>query len=628
MSSAKQPGGSTPESPRVSLQTKIANLPASPGVYLFRSSRGVVIYIGKAKSLKNRVRTYFQKTASADIKTRQLVSRIADFELIVTDTEIEALILEANLVKEHRPRYNIILKDDKHYPYIKVTTNEPFPRTLVVRRIEKDGARYFGPFTSAAAMRKSLKYISQLFKIRTCDLVLPHPQGKTYKVCLDYQIGRCGGPCENFQTQEDYAESVEAVTLFLAGRGRRLTGELEEKMYAAAESSDFEKAAELRDQINSLKGLTERQKVDVAQKVDRDVIVIAVEDGEGVVVVLQIRDGVLIGRQEFGLKPGELATPADALREFLGQYYNQQPNLPREVYLPFSVADRELLSSWLSDMCGAKVAIIVPQKGEKRKLIEMAETNARLLLGEALLRRRGYREKIAPMVKLLQEALSLDSPPNTISCFDISNTGVTDAVGAMSYFKKGKPFKGEYRKFKIKTVSGQDDYAMMREVVGRYFFRRQKESKAFPDLVVIDGGRGQLNAAVAELESLKISDQPIIGLAKRLEEIYFPDRDQPITIPKNSPALSLLKQVRDEAHRFGVDYNRQIRSKRTITSKLDSIKGVGPAKRQALLKKFGSVKKIGEATIGVIQETPGLNLALAERIKKHLSGGSPREEVS
>ncbi|MBN4076117.1 excinuclease ABC subunit UvrC [Gemmatimonas aurantiaca] len=608
-----------------SLTEKLKNLPSSPGVYLFKNSAGKVIYIGKGKSLRNRVRTYFQKRAqnygAADTKTAVMVRQVSDFELYVTDSEIEALILEANLVKEYKPRYNIHLKDDKHYPYVKITLDEPFPRVLIVRRIEKDNARYFGPYTSAASMRKSIRFITKLFKIRTCDLVIPHPQGNAYQVCLDYRIGRCGGPCEDLQSQENYRESIDAVMLFLSGRGQRLITELEKKMYQASENSEYESAAELRDQISDLKKITERQKVDVADKVDRDVIALALGEGEGVSVALQIRDGVLIGRQNFSFKPSEIGGKEEALREFLAQYYSHQPNPPKQIYLPFPIDDEALISEWLSETYGSKVTVISPQRGQKLRLVEMAQANADLLLGELLVQKRGYRERIAPMVKTLQEALSLPKPPNTVCCFDISNTGDTDAVGAMSYFKKGKPLKSEYRHFKIKNVTGQDDYAMMREIVGRYFFRRQKEKKSFPDLVVIDGGRGQLNAAVAELESLQITDQKIIGLAKRLEEIYFPDREQPITLPKTSPALSLLKQVRDESHRFGVSYNRKVRSKRTIKSKLDEIAGIGPAKRTALLKKFGSVKKIREATVEEIAQTPGISHQLAESLREGLVVG-------
>lgn len=603
------------------LSEKLKNLPANPGVYLFKNANGKVIYVGKAKALKNRVRTYFQKRGVADAKTAVMVRQIHDFELFVTDSEIEALILEANLVREHKPRYNIHLKDDKHYPYVKVTVDEAFPRVLVVRRIEKDKARYFGPYTSAAVMRKSLKFITKLFKIRTCDLEIPHPQGKKYQVCLDYRIGRCGGPCEGFQSEADYRESVEAVILFLSGRGERLISELERKMHAAADESEFERAAELRDQIAGLRKVTERQKVDIADKIDRDVIALALGEGEGVAVALQIRDGALIGRQDIAFKPGDIADREDALREFLAQYYNNQPNPPKQIYLPFAIDDEALISDWLSEVYNEKVTVVSPKRGQKLRLVEMAQSNADLLLGELLVQKRGYRERVAPMVKKLQEELALAEPPNTVCCFDISNTGETDAVGSMSYFKKGKPLKSEYRHFKIKSVTGQDDYAMMREVVGRYFFRRQKEEKAFPDLVVIDGGRGQLNAAVAELKSLNITDQRIIGLAKRLEEVYFPDRDQPITIPKNSPALSLLKQVRDESHRFGVAYNRKVRSKRTLKSRLDTASGIGPARRDALLKKFGSVKKVGEASIAEIAETPGISLKLAESLKKELAAG-------
>ncbi len=603
------------------LREKLKALPSGPGVYLFKNKLGKVIYIGKAKSLKNRVRTYFQKTRSREAKTARLMSLIYDFELFVTDSEMEALILEANLVKEHKPRYNIALKDDKHYPYIKVTVQEAFPRVVVVRKVENDKARYFGPYTSVASMRKTIKFITNLFKIRSCDLVIPHPKGKPYQVCLDYRIGRCGGPCEDFQSEANYRESVDSLLLFLAGKSQSLVRDLEVKMSEAAERSEYELAASLRDQIVGLKSVTERQKVDSGDNVDRDIIAFAHDENEreAVAVVLQVRDGALIGRQDIRIKPGELASNEEVLSEFLGQYYNHQPNLPSEVYLPFALADEALIADWLSSARGKKVRVTWPQRGEKLRVVEMAASNARLLLGEVLVQKRGYREKIAPMVASLQKELSLKEAPKTICCFDISNTGVTEAVGAMSYFRNGKPLKREYRKFKIKGVTGQNDVAMIREIVGRYFFRLKDEKKEFPDLVVVDGGKGQLNAACAELQALGIEGQVIIGLAKRLEEVFFPGYSEPMTVPKGSPALALLKQVRDESHRFGVTYNRQLRKKRTLTSDLDKVPGVGPAKRVALLKKFGSVKKIREASVLELAETTGVSTMLAEQIKANLA---------
>ncbi len=621
MESTSESTSKKPSSQDKLVREKLKNLPGGPGVYLFLNKAGKVIYIGKAKSLKNRVRTYFQSKGSRETKTARLMSLIADLEIIVTDNEMEALILEANLVKEHKPRYNIALKDDKHYPYIKVTVQEAFPRIVVVRKIDNDGAKYFGPYTSAMSMRRTIRFISRLLKIRSCDLVIPHPKGRKYKVCLDYRIGRCGGPCEDFQSVESYQESVDALLLFLSGKGNKLVRDLEAKMSEAAELSEYERAAELRDQIAGIKTITERQKVDSGENVDRDIVALAYDESEreAVAVVLQIREGAMIGRQDIRIKPGELATSEEVLREFLSQYYNHQPNLPEQVYLPFALPDESLIADWLSEQRGKKVKVASPQRGEKLRLVEMAASNARLLLGEVLVQKHGYREKIAPMVSSLQKELSLKKAPNSICCFDISNTGETDAVGSMSYFRKGKPLKREYRKFKIKGVTGQDDFAMMREIIGRYFFRLKEEKKEFPDLVVVDGGKGQLNTAVKELKSLGIENQLIIGLAKRLEEVYFPDHSEPITIPKAAPALALLKQVRDEAHRFGVKYNLAIRKKRTITSKLDEIPGIGPAKRAALLKKFGSVKQIGEASIMELAETSGVSTTLAEQIKASLA---------
>jgi len=596
------------------LAVKIRNLPPDPGVYLFKNRDGKIIYIGKAKNLRNRVRTYFQSPHQLTPKTARLVTAIADLELMITDSEVEALILEANLVKEYKPRYNVNLKDDKHFPYVKVTVDEPFPRVLIVRRLEKDNARYFGPYTNSGAMRKTVRFLSRLFKIRSCNLTIPHPTGKEQKICLDYHIGRCGGPCEGLQTEQEYREQVEAVLLFLSGHGEALIEKLRKKMAKLSKEMTFERAAEVRDQIVALESMRQKQKVDVGKVIDRDILAFARDGRETVVVVMQIREGILIGRQDFRLSSEADEHDDEVLAEFIRQYYNHQPNLPQEVYVPLDLPDQRLVARWLSRLRGRRVRVNTPQRGEKSHLVELATTNARLLLDEILIQKKGYQERVAGSVQALKEDLHLVNAPRTIACVDISNTGETDAVGSLVYFANAKPKKSEYRHFRIKEVRGQDDFAMMREVIGRYFFRLKNENRTPPDLLVIDGGKGQLSSVRKELRSLGFEEQPVIGLAKKFEEVYFPGRMEPISLSKASPALRLLKQVRDEAHRFAVEYNRKLRSKRTITSALDKLEGVGPKRREILLKHFGSFKKIKEASLEQLQAVKGIPKNVAEKV--------------
>ena len=595
---------------------KLKNLPAVPGVYLFRNKEGRIIYIGKAKVLRNRVRSYFGSPARHDPKTERMVRAIADLELMVTDSEMEALILEANLVKEHRPRYNINLKDDKHFPYIKVSVNEPYPRVTIVRRLANDGARYFGPFTNAKGMRKTVDFLCRLFRIRTCNLTIPHPSGKAQKICLDYHIGRCLGPCEGLQSESDYRKSVDSVILFLSGRSQTLIEKLRKSMEQLSRRMNFEKAAHVRDQIEALESVTNRQKVDAGKLVNRDIIAFAREGQDTVVVTFQVREGILIGRQHFQLRSEAEEQDAEVVSAFVSQYYNHQPNLPQELFLPVNLTDEKLVGRWLTNQAGKKVKIITPQKGEKLRLVDMAASNARLLLDEILIQKKKQKERLSGSVVALKSDLNLLHSPRNIVCVDISNTGETDAVGSLVYFSNGIPKKSEYRHFKIKEVRGQDDFAMMREVVGRYFYRLKKEHKKSPDLLVVDGGKGQLSSVVKEIKSLGFDDQMIIGLAKKFEEIYLPGRSEPLTISKSSSGLRLLKQVRDEAHRFAIEYNRKIRTRRTIKSWLDKLEGIGPKRREILLKHFGSVKKIKEASIAELAEVKGIPKNIAEIVHR------------
>lgn len=598
------------------LELKLKNLPDRPGVYMMKNRAGKVIYIGKAKKLRNRVRTYFQKSRPHDPKTEVMVSKIADFEFYVTDSEIEALILESNLVKEYRPLYNVNLKDDKRFPYLKVTMDEPFPRVIVVRRMAKDGARYFGPFTDAGKMRRTLRFIQKHFKIRTCDYVLPDPKDKV-KLCLEYHIKRCPGPCENLISKEDYGKTIDDILLFLSGRSSELLDRLQDKMMELSEAMDFEQAARVRDQIEAIESVRQRQRVVSDQVIDRDIAAFACSDVDAACVVLQIREGVLIGRQHFYLKIQKDTTESEIAETFIKQHYMHADTIPKELYISAALDDRELLQKWLSEKRGNTVRIFIPQKGEKLKLVEMAHNNARLLLNELLLQKQHYKDRIPEAVMRLQSDLRLPRTPVSMSCFDISNLGQEDKVGSMVYFEKGKPKKSSYRHYKIKTVKKQDDYASLREVIYRYFRRLKEEALDFPDLLVIDGGKGQLSAALDALKAHGIKDQQVIGLAKKLEEVFLPGQKEPIMIPRTSPALRLLQRIRNEAHRFAIEFNRKLRDKRTIGTELQKIPGIGPKKAEVLLKHFGSVKKIKELTTEQITEAPNIGLSDAQKITEY-----------
>lgn len=597
-----------------SLKIKLANLPDQPGVYLMKDKSGKILYIGKAKNLKNRVRSYFHQGRKADYKTDVLVSRIEDFELLATDSEMEALILEANLVKEHKPRFNVNLKDDKRYPYLKLTVNEPFPRLSVERRVKKDGARYFGPYTNVTGMRRTLKFLMSHFGIRSCNYEIPSSTGREYKVCLDYHIGRCAGACVGFETAEHYAEHVSDVILFLSGKRIGLIDNLKQRMQTASTELKFEEATKLRDTIEAMESTQRRQKVDIAQAVDRDVVAFARDAGDAVAAVMQIREGILIGRQDLQLKVDREMADDELLSGFLKQYYNQIESIPDELLLPLNIDDAGLIKKWLTEAKGSKVTLIIPQKGQKHKIVGLAETNARLLLDEMLIQKKKYQQRVPKSAAALQKILRLERAPVTVTCFDISNLGETDKVASLVYFEKGKPLKREYRHFKIKTVEGQDDFAAMREVVERYVSRRIDEEKPLPDLMMVDGGKGQLSGAKEILDKLGCETQPIIGLAKRLEEVFVPNRSAAVMIPKSSPALALLKKVRDEAHRFAISYHRKLRGKRVIASELNGIHGVGETRKTILLKHFGSVKKIKEASIAELSDLKGIPQNLAQAI--------------
>jgi len=596
------------------LKTKLENLPAKPGVYLMKDASRRVIYVGKAKSLRNRVRAYFHDSPPYHPKISALISKISDFDILATDSEMEALILEANLIKEYKPRYNVNLKDDKRYPYLKVT-DEPFPRVLVVRRVKKDRAKYFGPYTNVKAMRHTLRILRRVFPIRSCNYALP--SFRKIKLCLDYHIKRCLGPCEEKVAQEEYREIIKNVLFFLSGKNNLLMEHLKLRMNEYSAREEFEKAASVRDQIKALESVIEKQKVADVEQVDRDIIAFAREKKDISVVALQIREGILIGRQNFHLTGFKESTDQEILSTFLRQYYMHSVVIPPEIILPAEVGDQGMIADWLSSKREGRVKIIVPQRGDKFKLLEMASYNAKLSLNELLLQRSEAKKKVPPTIRSLEKDLYLSIPPRKIAAFDISNLGPQDAVGSLVFFQDGCPKKSQYRRFKIKTVEGQDDFAMMAEVVRRYFTRLTEDKQEYPDLVLIDGGKGQLSTTVQTLNSLGVKNQSVVALAKRLDEVFLPQKSDPLMIPKGSASLKLLQRIRNEAHRFAVEYHRKLRKKRTIKSELDQIPGIGPARRKVLLKHFGSVEKIKQARLEKLLQIEDINKRVAENVYRY-----------
>lgn len=579
-----------------------------------KDASGRIIYVGKAKSLKSRVRAYFHNTSPHHPKISALISKISDFDVLATDSEMEALILEANLIKQHKPRYNVNLKDDKRYPYLKVT-DEPFPRVLVVRRVKKDRAKYFGPHTNVKAMRNTLKMLRKVFPVRSCNYALP--SSRKIKLCLDYHIKRCLGPCEGEVSPEEYHEITKDVLLFLSGKNSLLREQLKERMRGYSAREEFERAAQARDQLNALESATEKQKVVDVEQPDRDIIAFA-RDGKDIsVVALQIREGILMGRQNFHLVGLKESADSEVLSNFLRQYYMHSAAIPPEIILPAAIDDRQMIENWLRSRREGRVRIIVPRRGEKVRLLEMAGYNARLSLDELLLQRSEATSKVPPAVEALKKDLYLSVPPRKIAAFDISNLGPTDAVGSLVFFKDGRPRKSQYRRFRIRSVEGQDDFAMMAEVVRRHFVRLTGEKEEFPDLVLIDGGKGQLSATLQTLSSLGAEKQNVVALAKRLDEVFLPERSTPLMIRKGSGSLKLLQRIRDEAHRFAVQYHRKLRKKRTMGSELDRIPGVGPARKESLLKHFRSVAKIKEADLEELSKLQGINKRVAENIYDH-----------
>jgi len=587
------------------LESKLKNLPDKPGIYQFKNEKGKVIYVGKAINLKNRVRSYFHNGVTSP-KTLALVSKIDDLELIITDNEIEALVLENNLIKDLKPRYNVNLKDDKSYPFIKVT-KEPYPRIYPTRRIIKDGSKYFGPYTDVKNMKSSLRMINQIFKIRSCKLNIDQESidKKKFKVCLDYHIKKCDGPCEGLITEIAYNEMVGEVIKVLKGKTDDLIKELNVRMQKSVEALEYEKAAEIRDKISQLEVISSKQKVVSEDLEDRDIISIAFEGKDSACSVFNIRNGKLVSKKQLRLSIEEGEEAADIYSAAVKFYYSEFVEIPKEIVLDTEPSDIHALGEWLSMRADKKVKFTIPKRGSLSSLTKMCKENAVLQLKEIQLQKMKKEGHVPYALAALQRDLRLNILPKKIECFDISNLQGTDTVASMVVFEDGKPKKSLYRKFIIKEVQGPDDFLSMQEVIRRRYSRLREENSILPDLIMVDGGKGQLSSAVEILNELGFKKYNIIGLAKRLEEVFFPNQSDPASIPKTSSGLKLLQQVRDEAHRFAITFHRKRRSKRTIQTELTGIKGIGSTTAQKLLKELGSVSAVKQSDYEKLAELIG-----------------------
>ena len=592
----------------VDLAEKLERLPDRPGVYLYKDAKGQVVYVGKAASVRSRVRSYFQASRTRDAKTDALVDHIADLDYIVTANELEALILESNLVKRHRPRYNIILRDDKHYPFLKLTTNEEFPRLLVARRVQKDGATYYGPFYPATALRETLRLVRALFPLRTCSIKI---DGAAERPCLQYYIHRCNAPCTGWETREGYDRTVKDVQAFLEGRdedlARRLTAEMEE----AAAQEKFERAGILRDQVQALNTVRERQKIISVEPEDQDILGLARQGPRRASRSSSCAAAACSAARRSSWTSSVSATDGELLSALLAQFYSKSVFPPREVLLSTEVPEETLLSEWLAQLREGRVELLVPQRGRKRELVAMAEENAALALQTHLLARSSRRQVV---VEELRRELGLPEAPHRIEGFDISNMQGQEAVGSMVVWEAGGMKKDDYKRFKIRTVPGADDFAMMAEVLRRRYGKALEDGGTLPDLILLDGGRGQLSAGSRVLEELGLDYLPIVALAKRAEEVYHPGSLHPLVLDLASPALQTLQRVRDEAHRFAITYHKKLRQKRTLVSVLDQIPGVGPSIRTNLLKSLGSARRVRTASVAELASVPKVTPKLAQRI--------------
>lgn len=603
------------------IQEELKKLPGKPGVYIMHDDKDTIIYVGKAINLKNRVRQYFQNSRNLGVKKEQMVQQIARFEYIITDSELEALVLECNLIKEHRPKYNTMLKDDKSYPFIKVTVNEEYPRVLFARQMKKDKGKYFGPYTSVGAVKDSLELIRKLYHVRTCNRNLPKDIGKE-RPCLYYHIKQCKAPCQGYISKEEYRTQIDRVLDFLNGNYKKLLKELEEKMLTASEELRFEDAAECRDLMQSIQKIGERQKITGSQGEDKDVIALASDEEDAVAQVFFIRDGKMIGRDHFYLKIAADTAPEQVLLNFVKQFYAGTPFVPKELMLQLEIDEIPVLEEWLSKKRGQKVYIRVPKKGTKEKLVELAAQNARMVLSQDREKMKREEGRTIGALKEIGELLGLEEI-SRVESYDISNISGYESVGSMVVYEKGKPKRNDYRKFKIKSVKGPDDYASMEEVLSRRFRRgiQEQESEGnggfsiFPDLILMDGGKGQVHIAQKVLSDMGL-EIPVCGMVKddshRTRGLYYQDREIPIS--HTSEGFQLITRIQDEVHRFAIEYHRLLRSKGQIHSILDDIEGIGPTRRKALMKYFKSIEAIREASLEALKAAPSMNSQAARKV--------------
>lgn len=605
------------------IQEELKKLPGKPGVYIMHDEKDAIIYVGKAISLKNRVRQYFQSSRNKGVKIEQMVTHISRFEYIVTDSELEALVLECNLIKEHRPKYNTMLMDDKTYPFIKVTVEEAYPRVMMARRMVKDKAKYFGPYTSAGAVKDTIELIRKLYHIRSCNRNLPKDIGKE-RPCLNYHIHQCEAPCQGYISRETYRESIQEVLHFLNGNYDPILKELEDKMQAASEALEFEKAIEYRELLSSVQQIAQKQKITDTAGDDRDILAAALEEEDAVVQVFFIRGGRLIGRDHFYLKVAKEDTSGEILSSFVKQFYAGTPYIPAELMLPEEIEDQELVEEWLTKKRGHRVHLKVPKKGTKEKLVELAQKNAQMVLKNDKERLKREEGRTIGAVRELEKILGLQGIVR-MEAYDISNTSGFNSVGSMVVYEKGRPKRNDYRKFRIKNVQGPDDYASMEEVLTRRFehglLEREEKGEggfsSFPDLILMDGGKGQVNIALQVLDNLHLNI-PVCGMVKddnhRTRGLYYQNQELPID--RNSECFRLITRIQDEAHRFAITFHRQLRSKGQVHSVLDDIPGIGPARRKDLMRNFENIEAIRNATVEELKELPSMNEKSAQEVYK------------
>ncbi len=597
---------------------QLERLPVSPGVYLMKDAAGNIIYVGKAANLRSRVRSYFAAGQKLSPKLERMVSRIRDLDFFVTSSEQEALILELNLIKRHRPRYNVRLKDDKTFPYLKIDINQDWPRVYVTRRLEENGGRYFGPFASAKSVRQTLKVIREIFPFRSCSRTIT---GSDSRPCLDYYIQRCLAPCIGAVTEEEYAGVIKQIVLFLEGKQEKVVRELEAKMKQASDALDFEKAALLRDRIQAVNRVVEGQRIATAVRGELDAIAFAQDRNQAYVQVFFIRGGKLVGRESFILEGTRSEESTQIMTSFIKQFYSSAPHIPPLLVLQYPVEDKATIEHWLESKRGAKVRIQVPQRGSRKQLIDTVAENARQGLEQLKIKQMAAPKVTEAALAEIQRELHLPHLPLRLEGYDISNIQGKLAVGSMVVFENGKPKPSHYRRFRIKTVAGADDYAMIHEVLSRRFKRLSDATETWairPDLVLIDGGKGQLNAALSAMGKAGVDSVPVASLAKENEEVFIPRQPEPITLPRSSPGLQLLQRLRDEAHRFALGYHRKMRRKESIVSILDSVPGIGPKRKRALLRQFGSVQGIRDAPEEELAATKGITKSLTKKIKMYL----------